>query len=125
MPAVRQPPMLAKARGSAIKNPQRFKDRADPKSPKLGKPSAWLSPEQAVTWEAFKKEIPWLGESDRTLVEIASVVRSRLIAGEEVGVQALNLLRQAISQMGGTPADRSKIMHAEQNEEDPADKYFN
>jgi hypothetical protein len=79
---------------------------------------------QIAAWEAFQREIPWLAESDRTLLEIAVTIRARLMAGEEVGVQALNLLRQALGQMGGTPADRTRIETSEEISDDPTDRFF-
>lgn len=81
--------------------------------------------EQRVAWASFQKELPWLMESDRTLVEIAAVLRARLMSGEEVGVQALGQLRMCISAMGGTPADRSKVAVPDGEDEDPEDKFFN
>ncbi len=52
--------------------------------------------------------------------------RARLIDGQEVGVNALNLLRQALSQMGATPADATRVPAGSDDEPDrPEDKYFN
>lgn len=80
---------------------------------------------QYVAWQLFRVEVPWLRESDRTIVEIASQVRGRLMDGEEVPYQALTLLRQCLGQMGATPADRNKIMDADEPAEQPTDDYFN
>jgi hypothetical protein len=107
-----------------LKNPSRFLNRGDPPTARLGAPSAWMKEGQIAAWEAFQREIPWLAESDRTLLEIAVTIRARLIAGEEVGVQALNLLRQALGQMGGTPADRTRIETPEEISDDPTDRFF-
>ena len=46
------------------------------------------------------------------------------MAGEEVGVQAPNLLRQALGQMGGTPADRTRIETPQEISDDPAERFF-
>jgi hypothetical protein len=110
--------------GADLKNPARFCHRSDPPTVPLGMPSAWLTEGQVAAWKAFQREIPWLAESDRALVEIAATIRARLMAGEEVGVQALNLLRQAVAQMGGTPADRTRIETAEDDVDDPTAHYF-
>jgi hypothetical protein len=51
-------------------------------------------------------------------VEIATIIRARLTAGEEVGIQALNLLRQCLGSMGATPSDASKVSLSDDDEED-------
>ena len=85
-----------------------------------------MNKHQIAAWALFAKEVPWLNASHRGLVEIAATVRGRLMAGEDVGVQALNLLRQALGQMGATPADASKASAIpNESEEDPAEGYFN
>lgn len=80
---------------------------------------------QAAVWEQFAHELPWLNGSHRALLEIAAVTRARLIAGEDVGVQALNLLRQCLGQMGATPADATKVTMPDGDNQDPDDKFFN
>lgn len=100
------------------KDPQRFKNRNEPLSTgNLGNPPEWMGGEQRVAWKIFQREIPWLNESHRGLVEIAAVIRARLASGEEVGVQALNLLRQCLGQMGATPSDASKVTLPEDDED--------
>lgn len=83
-----------------------------------------MTEDQRKAWASFQKEFPWLMEADRTLVEIASVLRARLFSGEEVGVQALGQLRMCVSAMGGTPADRSKVAVPNDEDEDPEDRFF-
>jgi hypothetical protein len=115
----------ARTTGADVKNPKRHAGRTAPSTGPLGGPSEWLGGEQRVAWKQFTSEMPWLKESHRALVEIACTIRARLMTGEEVGVQALNLLRQALGQMGGTPTDESKVRRAEDEEADPADAYLN
>lgn len=92
------------------KDPGRFKNRKEPKvAAGIGPAPAWMKPEQKKVWDKFAAELPWLNASHVALLEIATVQRARLVAGEDVGVQALGLLRQCLSQMGATPADASKI----------------
>jgi hypothetical protein len=43
------------------------------------------------------------------------------MTGQEVGVQALNLLRQCLGQMGATPADATKVTLPNNDEEDEDD----
>jgi len=123
----RVPKAKAAVSGQADKNPQRFRERKEPKSPRLGKPSSWMTPKQAATWEQFARELPWLNESHRALLEIAVTIRCRLVdqtPGNEVGIQALNLLRQCLGQMGATPSDASKVTVPDDGAEDPDEKFF-
>ena len=108
--------------GADLKNPSRFLNRGDPPSARLGAPSTWMKEGQIAAWEAFQREIPWLAESDRTLLEIAVTIRARLMTGE-VGVQALNLLRQALGQMG-YPGRPDRIETPEEISDDPTDRLF-
>ncbi|RAK26366.1 hypothetical protein C7374_11452 [Falsochrobactrum ovis] len=114
----RNPLGKAKLEGRDKKDPQRFKNRTEPKSNgPLGDPPEWMGGEQRQVWKTFQSEIPWLTESHRGLVEIATTIRTRLTLGEDVGVQALNLLRQCLGQMGATPADASKVATQEDDSE--------
>jgi hypothetical protein len=126
MPRPRTPTSKARATGQNIKHPERFSKRSEPrKIGPLGSPPTWMNAGQVAAWKQFQAELGWLNHSHRALVEIACAVRARINAGEDVGVHALNLLRQCLGQMGATPADSSKISAPdEEGEEDPADKYF-
>ena len=132
MPRPRVPKAKAKATGQdSGTNAARFQDRTEPEidSP-LGDPPEWMTVESAAAWEVFRAELPWLNSSHRSLVEIASEIRGRLMhpkAGSDpVGVQALNLLRQCLGQMGATPSDASKVKvpGGETDNKDPSKKYF-
>jgi hypothetical protein len=124
MPRPRTPTAKAKVAGRDTVNPGRYKRRKDPAADPLGTPPTWMSHDQRIVWLSFKAELPWLNGSHRALVEIATVVRTRLVAGEDVGVQALNLLRQCLGQMGATPADATKITVPDAGEEDPDEAFF-
>lgn len=123
MPAPRLPQDKAKATGAGIKNPSRHHARKEPTGAPLGKPSVFLDAFGVQAWEGFKRELPWLMESDRALVEIASSVRGRLLAGEDVGVTALSMLQSILSKMGASPADRTRIAVAPEDDDD--DGFFN
>lgn len=99
-------------------HPERHRRRNEPTAAALGKPPKWMSGTQATAWRTFETEAPWLNYSHRGLVEIASVVRARLAAGEDVGVQAMGLLRLCLGSMGLTPADASKVAWAKEDEPD-------
>ena len=122
MPAHRLPAAKAAVTGAAIKDPQRHKDRKEPSVIPLGEPSLFLDPFGQQAWLAFQKELPWLAESDRALVEIASSVRGRLLAGEDVGTTALSMLQSILSKMGASPADRTKVAAPSDDEEQ--DEFF-
>lgn len=126
MPRPRTPAAKAAATGADKKNKGRFTGRNEPVvADDLGAPPAWMNDGQRDAWTTISKEIPWLNSSHRALVEIASTIRARLMAGEEVGVQALNLLRQCLGQMGATPADASKAGAKPDGEsENPTDEFF-
>lgn len=111
----RNPLAKAKVEGRDAHDPGRFKKRKEPvDGSSLGDPPAWLkdSPtnKQRAAWALLKKEIPWLTESHRPLVALAASIYGRLVAEQEVGVQSMNLLRQMLGQMGATPADKSKVV---------------
>lgn len=106
----RLPRAKAKALGSDKVNPARFEGRAEPTiSDPVGAAPAWMKPEQAKAWNTLAAEIPWLNRSHRALLGIAATIQARIESGADVGVQAMNLLRQALGQMGATPADASKV----------------
>ncbi|KAF1010041.1 hypothetical protein [Brucella pseudogrignonensis] len=118
----RTPRAKAAVEASDKKNPQRFKNRTDAKADgPLGNPPAWLkdTPElkAKAAWKLFEKELPWLNQSHRTLVGMAANIQGRIMAGQEVGVQAMNLLRQMLGQMGATPADASKVATGDDGDE--------
>ena len=100
-------------------SPSRFGRRSASHTAPLGEPSNWMNDGQRVAWERFRCEVPWLMESDRALVEIASYLRARVMTAEEVGVGALNQLRMCMAQMGATPADRSKVAVPDEPERRP------
>ena len=126
-PRRRTPLAKAKATGQDKNHASRFKDRREPQSKgPLGKPPKWMvRKHQLEAWQTFSDEVPSLNHSHRALVGIASEISGRLIAGEEVSVNGLNLLRLCLGQMGATPVDSSKITLPEDKDDaDPSDKYF-
>ena len=127
----RTPKDKAKIIGQDVKRRKKFEERAEPVVvDSLGDPPDWITDTKTskarTAWQTMSREIPWLNSSHRALMEIASSIRGRILAGGELpGVQALNLLRQCLGQMGATPADASKAGGKPQDDsEDPAAKYF-
>jgi hypothetical protein len=124
----RTPLMKAEATGRILHDPARFKGRKEPPSKgPLGEPPAWLKKKgEREAWTTLRGELPWLNHSHRALVSIASTLLGRLMDGEELSVNALNLVRLCLSQMGASPVDASKITLPDDEDEveDPAAKYF-
>ena len=118
----RLPVAKAKATGAAIKNPGRHKGRADPKVAPLGKPSDFLNDAGKRAWEGFKRELPWLMESDRAMVEVAAKVRGELMTDPDVSVTKLSMLQSILSKLGADPSNRSKV--ALPDDEPEADEFF-
>ncbi len=118
----RTPVAKAKVTGATLKDPQRHRDRKEPSGRPLGKASDFLDVNGQKAWEGFKRELPWLMESDRSMVEIAASVRGRLLGGEDVGVQALSMLQSILTKLGASPADRSKV--ALPDDEKEKDEFF-
>jgi len=125
MPRRRIPKEKAEATGAAKRNPARFAGRSAPQTGPLGPVPSWMSADQAAAWELFRAEYPWLQRSDRCLVEIATILRARVLAGEDIGAAGLNQLRLCVGAMGGSPADRAKVTMVEEPDEDPLEAYFN
>ncbi|NEJ73799.1 hypothetical protein GR197_25200 [Rhizobium phaseoli] len=122
MPRPRNPLGKAKTEGRDKINAGRFKGRKEPKGKgPLGAPPKWLTDTETnksrSAWLLFQKEIPWLTESHRMLVGMAANIQGRIMANQDVGVQAMNLLRQCLGQMGATPADATKVAVPDGDEE--------
>lgn len=124
----RTPLAKAKITGRDIHDKKRFDGRNAPVvKDGIGEPPDWLKPFAKAAWIDLVDEIPWLNKSHRTLLSIAATVRGRMMgdSGEEVGVQAMNLLRQALGQMGATPADSTRIgVASDGDEKEPGEEFF-
>lgn len=131
MPRPRTPLAKAHLTGRNKVNPARFTGRNEPLiAEDLGHAPDWLidtditKPRDA--WEQMRDSIPWLNSSHRGITAIAATVMGRMMAGQDVGIQSMNLLRQCLGQMGATPADASRVgLPAGPSEPDPAEEYFN
>ncbi|MBB3972770.1 hypothetical protein [Hansschlegelia beijingensis] len=126
MPRPRTPKAKAEITGYADKKRTKFENRVEPTVDEdIGSPPLWMTERQRESWRVLSDEIPWLNKSHRAHLSIAVVIHARLCANEDVGVQALNLLRQCLGQMGANPADASKAGGKPDGEgEDPANEFF-
>jgi hypothetical protein len=125
MPKPRVPQAKAEVSGAVTINPGRFKDRTTSKRVRpIGEPYARMTPEQQLCWSEFRSELPWLNSGHRTILRMACILAARMDTDPEFGVQATQALSSILSKLGATPVDETKVNHAEEEDEDPADKFF-
>ena len=114
MPAYRKPTELLALSGAFEKNPQRRRP-VGPKSDRpIGEPPDHLAPDEAAAWREFCRDAPAgvLTSADRVALEllarlIAKARRPGGLSGAELGH-----LRGFLSEMGASPASRSKVLPA-------------
>src|SRR5690349_15061806 len=120
----RTPKAKAEVSGATTKHPGRFADRKAPKRVRpVGEPYAQMPEDQTVIWRPCVVEWPWLDSSDRTILRMACILTVRLDK-EDVGVNTLQTLSSILSNLGATPADKTKVNHADGDGEEPEDKFF-
>jgi len=125
MPRARTPLAKAKAAGAEIIHPERFRDRKGPKKPRaVGDPYVGMSDKEKKVWTEFRAELPWLTSSHRTLLRLACYWTAKLDE-KEFGVSATQALSSILSKLGATPVDETKVNHGDDEDEDPADEFFN
>ena len=124
MPRPRLPVAKAEVSGAALKHPERHGNRKAPKSRPVGEPFARMNEDQREAWDQFKDELPWLSHSHRALLEVACNVRARLASGDEVGINVLQTYSAILSKLAATPVDETKVVHGDDSEEDPSDRFF-
>lgn len=124
MPRPRLPKAKAEVSGAATVNPGRFKDRKAPKQVRpVGEPYAAMTEQQKVAWAEYQRELPWLTSSHRPLLRLACMWTAKM-DDAEFGVSATQALSAILSKLGATPVDESKVNHADGDETDPADRFF-
>jgi len=121
----RLPAAKAEASGAALVNAGRFKDRKTPKKTRaVGKPYAGMTPAQVSVWEESVENMPWLHAGHRLLLRQVCILAARMETDPEMGVSALQALGAALSKLGATPTDETKVNHGGEGDEDPADEFF-
>jgi phage terminase small subunit len=111
-------PLQSLTPGTISNQASRIVNRArEPKTAgKLGLASQWLSAEQKTIWKRLVKFTPAvLGESDRTLLEIAVVMKSKLEAGTIENAQIAQLL-SVLSKLGMVPKERTSSQSDDEKE---------
>jgi len=69
-----------------------------------------LPAEHKRQWDLFVKELPWLAESDRTILEMACALRAQFVESDGVMHPAkLNLLKQVLQNLGADPISRNRV----------------
>ena len=118
----RTPIAKAALTGADKINPGRFASRSEPKASgrPLGKAPGYLPPSARKAWAVFADELPWLTHEDRGAVEIVSLMRAKIMDGNtaELPASFFGNYRMALSSLGATPVDRSKVYQPPQDEED-------
>lgn len=115
----------AKTSGADLIHAGRFKDRKTPaKTRPIGQPYAGMTPEQSAVWEESAANMPWLHSGHRLLLRQVCILAARMETDPQMGVSALQALGAALSKLGATPTDETKVNHADGDDEDEADKFF-
>lgn len=121
----RVPQAKAETSGAVLKNAGRFADRKAPtKTRPIGEPYARMTDAQKECWRELVADMPWLHAAHRTLLRLACYHAARLDTDPEFGVSATQALSSILSKLGATPVDETKVSHADDGEEDPADRFF-
>jgi len=85
------------------------RDREPKAKGELGPPSRWLTKAEKKIWKLLVKNSPAvLGESDRTLLEIAVVLKSKLEGGSIENSQITQLV-QCLTKLGMIPQTRQAV----------------
>jgi hypothetical protein len=113
----------AKLTGAAAKNPQRYRDAADPvSSGPVGDAPDCLNAAQKKAWNDFRLRWSWLTADDEValigLCQMRADIEDR---GVEKNAAMYTAYRLMLSEFGGTPVSRSKIF---QPKDDKADDPF-
>lgn len=125
MPRPRTPQSKAKTSGADLINAGRFKDRKTPaRTRAIGSPYARMTDEQKEVWAECAAEMPWLHSGHRLLLRQVCILAARMETDPDMGVSALQALGAALSKLGATPTDETKVNHAPEEETDPADEFF-
>jgi|SRR6056297_2068141 len=126
MPNPKTPLAKARLTGADKANPQRYRDRNEPATSgdPVGAAPAYLSKDAKAVWTEAAGIMSWLVREDRFALEIAAqavaTIREAAKAGEPIKAAQLTAARQALSSLGATPADRSKIhIPGDEGERDP------
>ena len=108
----KQPRAKAEITGAAAKNPARHRSTPLLEGASLGEPSDFLDTEAQAAWVQFKREVPWLRESHRAVMEILCHIRGQLFRGEALKSTDVKSYMGALGKIGATPSDEGKVAAA-------------
>jgi hypothetical protein len=109
--------------GAALKNPARYASRPRTAGRPIGEPYSQMTPAQQDAWRELVAEMPWLNSAHRTLLRLACIIVARLDQAD-VGVNQIQTLSAILSKLGATPVDEAKAPRADDDDADPADRFF-
>mgnify|MGYP001016958271 CR=1 FL=1 len=119
MPHPRKPTKLAELSGAFKKNPQRRRNRAHEPAvdQPLGARPPLLPPTEAACWDEIVAQAPSgvLTKADRVIVECAARLLAK-IRGTDATAADFTQLKGCMQQLGMTPASRSHVSAAGQQE---------
>lgn len=126
MPRPRLPTKVLELRGSFKHDPQRREARAgEPEGVgDLGLVPAYLKDDQKQAWLEIASAAPWLTGSDRLLVEsLALYVAQMRSQGNEFPASKQAAMTKLMTELGLTPASRSKVKVPAKAPASPFDKF--
>jgi hypothetical protein len=108
----RKPTNVLHLNGAFKHDPQRLTARANEPKPAgpIGSPPAWMQESEQRAWhEIVEEALPGvLSNADRGTLSIAAQLRALQTPGE-VDLKAMSLLKACYTELGMTPASRSKV----------------
>lgn len=126
MPRARLPQKKAEISGATLVHAGRFEGRKISTSTRpIGDPYLRMSDAQKQAWADFVADLPWLNSAHRVVLRAACVIVARMDADPDIGVQQIQALSSILSKLGATPVDETKVTHADGDDEEPEDKFFN
>lgn len=121
----RLPAARAEVAGAAIAHPERFRDRSTPKRKRpIGQPYSGMTSAQVAVWHESAENMPWLHSGHRLLLRQVCILAARMDTDPDMGVSALQALGAALSKLGATPVDETKVNHGDDSDEDENDRFF-
>lgn len=121
----RLPAVKAEVSGASIKNPGRHADRKAPRGTRhIGEPYKTMSDAEVEQWHEFVRDLPWLNSSHRVLLKLACRLTCQMDDGD-FGVSKAQALGSILSKLAATPVDETKVSAPDDEDDDPAGRYFN